>query len=116
MRLIADALEGCDMFLRRPEIKAMLPRSVEKAEALNVLLNQWFQVFSGTIPTHRMPEIESLSFALESFSTSFQDELDGLPMFTATPKGNMDIMRLNWLPPKHNGASGQTYSEIKRKA
>lgn len=94
MQLIAGAINGCDMFLREPSIRDTLPRSTEKATVFHEQLIKWGQVIAGTRTSTDLGDISTLKTFLDSFSISFQDELDRLSMFMVTPKGNLDIHRL----------------------
>jgi len=93
MDFITSAYQGFDMFLRQPGHRDILPRSTEKAQAVQAICKFWMDGFA-TGQSHLRGNIEALASAIDGFSVSFQDELDRIPMFTVTPKGNLDIRRL----------------------
>lgn len=91
MEFMSAARQGFDMFLRQDSIQHILPRSTEKAEAVKQIVEEWMVRFNaGNPPVF----IESIAKGVDGFLISLQDELDRVPMFTVTPKGNMDIRKL----------------------
>jgi hypothetical protein len=94
--IVTRAKIGLEMFLSSEFTPLLLPRSTQKANVFLAQVNAWLLVLSGR--THTAPvlgaTVDSLNKFLDSFGTSLQDELDRLPMFTATTKGNLDIHRL----------------------
>lgn len=93
MDLITSAHHGFDMLLQQEPLKAILPRSIEKARGVQSIAKSWRDGYAyGT--QDECGHIEALAKAIDEFATSFQDELDRIPIFTVTPKGNLDIRRL----------------------
>ena len=93
MDLVARAKVGLEMFLGQDVARAMLPRSMEKADLLLILVNSWTSHFAGLLGPPLAP-IESLARAIDGLTITMQDELDRLPTFTVIAKGNLDIHRL----------------------
>lgn len=90
---ITAAHQGFDLFLRTESLGDLLPRSTEKARAVQGIVQFWMDGYArGT--AHLCGSIEVLAGAIDGFSITFQDELDRIPMFTVTLKGNLDIRRL----------------------
>lgn len=92
MEFLSAARQGFEMFLRQDAIKQLLPRSTEKAAAMKAVIEEWMQRFTARQPDELM--VEAIAKGVDGFLTSFQDELDRVPMFTVMPKGNMDIRKL----------------------
>jgi hypothetical protein len=92
MDFITSAHQGFDLFLRQ-KLGEILPRSTEKANAVQTIVKMWMHYYATGRQTS-VGSIEALADAIDGFSVSFQDELDRIPMFTVTPKGNLDIRRL----------------------
>ena len=90
---ITSANQGFDLFLRQEGLPDTLPRSTEKARAMQTIVRFWMNGYANRT-THLCGNIEVLASGIDGFATSFQDELDRIPMFTVTPKGNLDIRRL----------------------
>jgi hypothetical protein len=86
IQLVSRCTIGLDMFLREPA-KDMLPRSTEKALGFAQVIQLWMQgrKDGGTI------KVDTLQRTLNGFMVSLQDELDRLPTFTVTRKGNLSI-------------------------
>jgi len=93
MDFITSAHQGFDMFLRQQPLHDLLPRSTEKATAVQSITGMWINGYT-TGTAHMCGKIEALAGAIDGFATSFQDELDRIPMFTVTPKGNLDVRKL----------------------
>jgi hypothetical protein len=87
--LVSRCMIGLQMFLRESPAE-FLPRSTEKANAFLAVIQAWIQgqKEGGTV------RIEILHRTLNGFSVSLQDELDTVPMFTVTRKGNLSIHSL----------------------
>jgi hypothetical protein len=86
IELVSRCMVGLQMFLREsPE--EFLPRSAEKAHAFLEVIQKWIQgqKEGGTVT------IATLQKTLNGFTVSLQDELDRVPMFTVTKKGNLSI-------------------------
>jgi hypothetical protein len=95
VELVARAMHGCEMFVRYPITQLLLPRSTEKANVFHDQLIRWARALVGLESAADLGgKIELLSKTLDSFSISLQDELDTLPMFTVTKKGNLSIHSL----------------------
>lgn len=90
MEFFGAARQGFDLFLHHDATKVILPRSTEKAVAMKTLIEEKMQSVSY-IPE---PVLEAIAKGIDGFLVSFQDELDRVPIFTVTPKGNMDIRKL----------------------
>jgi hypothetical protein len=91
MDFITSARQGFDLFLRN-NLGEILPRSTEKANAVQ-FVEMWVHHYATGRRT-TVGSIEALADAIDGFAVSFQDELDRIPMFTVTPKGNLDIRKL----------------------
>lgn len=90
---ITYAYQGFDMFLMQAGVPDILPRSTEKAQAMQRIAKFWMDGYiNGT--ANQCGDIEAFARGIDEFGISFQDELDRIPMFTVTPKGNLDIRRL----------------------
>src|SRR6185437_163992 len=92
MDFITSAHQGFDLFLRH-KLGDILPRSTEKATNVQMIVEMWMHHYATGRQTI-VGSIEALAEAIDGFSVSFQDELDRIPMFTVTPKGNLDIRKL----------------------
>jgi hypothetical protein len=88
--LVTRCKMGLEMFLRQsPE--EFLPRSAEKAKSFIKVLDIWINAFrTGSMRC----DASTIQKTLNGFSVSLQDELDLLPMFTVTKKGNLSIRSL----------------------
>jgi hypothetical protein len=90
---ITSANQGFELFLRDPSLSGVLPRSIEKAKAVQGIARMWMDGYvKGN--TSGCGDIEVFARGIEGFGITFQDELDRVPMFTVTPKGNLDVRRL----------------------
>lgn len=94
MELIAKAKHGLEMFVRQEPLPVLLPRSTDKAKAFLKIVDGWFLIFAGQAAPGSMGDFAVLRKTVEGFSVSLQDELDRIPTFTVTAKGNLDIHRL----------------------
>ena len=92
MEFLSAAKTGLDMFLEHDSVRGMLPRSTEKAVAVRQAVEQWKYNFLSGNPINAF--IEAVAVGITSFLTSLQDELDRIPAFTVTAKGNMDVRKL----------------------
>jgi hypothetical protein len=92
--IITRAKMGLAMFLSQDVIAEFLPRSVEKAEAFQKIVDGWIAIFSGKAAPGSMGDFATLRRTVEGFTVSLQDELDRLATFTVTQKGNLDIHKL----------------------
>lgn len=92
MKLIGRAQVGIELFLRQDILTTFIPRSYEKAQAFLATLNHFSEVVVTEDP--RGGNVDVLQTTLEGFSITLQDELDRLPTFTVTAKGNLDIRAL----------------------
>ena len=92
MYLIGRATVGLEMFLKQTVIKDFLPRSYEKAGLFHATLNHFSEVIVSD--DRRGGNVDVLQTTLYGFSITLQDELDRVPMFSVTPKGNLDIRAL----------------------
>ena len=91
MEFMSAARQGFEMFLREDAIQQILPRSTEKAKAVKQVVEEWMVRFNTG---HPHVFIEPIAKGIDGFLISLQDELDRIPMFTVTPKGNIDIRKL----------------------
>lgn len=87
--LVGRCMVGLQMFLRE-SAQDLLPRSTAKANGFLQVIQQWIQGQreGGTVLA------STLHKTLNGFMVTLQDELDRVPMFTVTPKGNLSIDRL----------------------
>ena len=90
MEFLSAARQGFDSFLSANSTKAILPRSAEKAAAMKSLIEEKM-LFVSSIPE---TVLEAIAKGVDGFLVTLQDELDRIPVFTVTPKGNMDIRKL----------------------
>ncbi len=84
--LVSRCMIGLQMFLREPA-HDLLPRTTDKANAFLKVIELWIQGQreGGTVSA------ATLDKTLNGFMVTLQDELDRLPMFTVTKKGNLSI-------------------------
>lgn len=95
MEFLSAARQGFDLFLKQDSVKDLLPRSTTKAKAVKALVEEWVhKKFVMGDPDISIASIESIAKGVDGFLVSLQDELDRVPMFTVTAKGNMDIRKL----------------------
>ena len=90
--LITRAQIGIEMFLRQDILKSFTPRSYEKAQNFLAVLTHFLEMVGSNDP--RGSNIDVLQTTLEGFSITLQDELDRIPTFIVTGKGNLDIRAL----------------------
>jgi hypothetical protein len=87
IEIVTRCKVGLEMFLREsPE--EFLPRSAEKAKAFLQIIDRWTMSKGTGFDSKLLPK------TLHGFSVSLQDELDRLPAFTVTQKGNLSIHSL----------------------
>ena len=95
MQIVASAMHGCDMFLRYGrEMKDLLPASHEKVCIFQAQATHWTNIFIGVEQIKPGETIENLTKIWDGFTITLKDELDRLPTFTATNKGNLSIHAL----------------------
>ncbi len=91
MDIVAAAKIGLEMFLSHEAVKAFLPRSREKATNFLRRINDWHDVFMEERADDDLGTIDNVQTFITTLTTTLQDELDRVPMFTVAPKGNLDV-------------------------
>jgi hypothetical protein len=92
LKLIGRARVGVELFVKQEVVKDFIPRSYEKAVRFLEIINHFEEMVMRDDP--RGGNVDVLQTTLEGFSITLQDELDRLPTFTVTAKGNLDIRAL----------------------
>jgi len=93
IQIVTGVNQGVVTFLGQEEVlKDFLPRSIEKAKRLQLIVRHFFRAFSGAPGPH--PTIDVLKTTVDGFFISLQDEMDQLCTFTATNKGNLAVKSL----------------------
>lgn len=93
MDFMTAARQGFDLFLRQDAVRELLPRSTEKATAMKEQVEKWLTSFAQGVRGGGV-FVETMARGVDGFLVTLQDELDRIPMFTVTEKGNMDIRKL----------------------
>jgi hypothetical protein len=94
MELITRCNIGLNMLLEQKMFHFFLPVSATKAESFLFIINRWMKALSTGIGVAECGDASALQKTLNGFSVSLQDELDRLPTFTVTAKGNLSIDNL----------------------
>jgi len=93
IQIVTAVHQGLVTFLGQEQaLKDLLPRSVEKAKRLQIIVGRFFNAFNGAPGPH--PTIDVLKTSVDGFFISLQDEMDSLCSFTATNKGNLAVRAL----------------------
>jgi hypothetical protein len=96
IEIIAGAKQGIGMFLRQDAVMGvMLPASLTKGKGLSTVIDQYFSQWTSPFaPAGGYFQLSVLRKSVDGFFTSLRDELDRLPTFTVTNKGNLAIQSL----------------------